>query len=269
MKSHNQDLKFMTEYSGLCKFLHWDTDFFGFRIGRIEEHRLDPELLEKISRWSDDHEIDCLYFLADSNDSSTIRSAENSGFRLVEIRITLERSLNNWDPETRPRTAEDVIIRGFRFDDLPVLKNIARNSYIDSRFYFDDRFPEERWQAYYETWVTKSCQGGADLVLVAEKAGEVVGYITGLIDKTTHEGIYELTGVKDSARKSGVGQELFRSGLDWYVHSGIQSLWVATQGRNIPTQRMIQRNGFITRSCQLYYHKWFDQTRTPEGFVPI
>ena len=86
-----------------------------------------------------------------------------------------------------------------------------------------------------------------------------------LIDKNTHEGIYELTGVKESARKSGVGQELFRSGLDWYVRSGIESIWVATQGRNIPTQRMIQRNGFITRSCQFYYHRWFDRNQTPNG----
>ena len=177
----------------------------------------------------------------------------------MEIRITLERSLANWDPETRPKSVDDLLIRSFHSDDLHTLKTIASNSYVDSRFYFDNKFPEEKWQAYYETWVEKSCQGGADLVLVAEKEGEPVGYITGLIDKTTHEGIYELTGVKESARKAGVGQELFRSGLDWYVRSGIQSIWVATQGRNIPTQRMIQRNGFITRSCQLYYHKWFDR----------
>ena len=104
----------------------------------------------------------------------------------------------------------------------------------------------------------KSCSGGAELALVAEKDGKVVGYITGQVNREKGEGIYELTGVKESARRLGVGQELFRSGLDWYVQAGIQSMWVATQGRNVPTQRMIQRNGFITRSCQLYYHKWFE-----------
>ena len=258
----------MTGTSDPCQFLQWDTDFFGYRIARIEVHKLEAEQMDAIELWSRHHSIDCLYFLAESNDPQTIRFAENSGFRLVEIRITFERMLNNWDPETRPRTAEDVLIRKFRSEDLPILKRIARNSYVDSRFYFDDKFSEEKWQAYYETWVTKSCQGGADLVLVAEKEEEVVGYITGLIDKNTQEGIYELTGVKESARKSGVGQELFRSGLDWYVRSGVKSIWVATQGRNIPTQRMIQRNGFITRSCQLYYHRWLDRNQTPNGSSP-
>jgi GNAT superfamily N-acetyltransferase len=249
----------MNETSNPCQLLQWDTDFFEHRIARIESHRLDHELIDSIYRWSEKHSIACLYFLADSNDSQTIRIAEDHDFRLVEIRITFERSLNDWDPLTRPKAIEDVFIRTACSEDIPIVRNIARNSYVDSRFYFDERFPQEKWQAYYETWVTKSCQGGADLALVAEKEGEVVGYITGLIDKTSHEGIYELTGVKEAVRKSGIGQELFRSGLDWYVRSGIESIWVATQGRNTPTQRMIQRNGFITRSCQLYYHKWFDR----------
>jgi dTDP-4-amino-4,6-dideoxy-D-galactose acyltransferase len=253
----------MNDTSDPCQFLQWDTDFFGRRIGRIEAHRLESELINSIYCWSEEHTIDCLYFLADSNDPQTIRLAEVHGFRLVEVRITLERKLKDWNPETRPRSANDVFTRAVRAEDIPIVKSIARNSYVDSRFYFDENFPEDKWQAYYETWVEKSCRGGADLALVAEKEGEVVGYITGLVDKTTHEGIYELTGVEEAARKSGVGQELFRSGLDWYVRSGIESMWVATQGRNIATQRMIQRNGFITRFCQLYYHKWFDRPEPP------
>jgi len=249
----------MNEAESPCELLKWDTDFFGHRIARINSHVLNSQLIESIFTWSTQNSIECLYFLANSDDPQTTRFAEDHRFRLVEIRIVFERSLKDWDPESRPRTVNDVLIRDVRSDDLPILKTIASTSYTDSRYYFDKNFSEEKWHIYYETWVNKSCQGGADLALVAEKEGEVVGYITGLINKETQEGIYELTGVKEEARKTGVGQELFRSGLDWYVRSGIQSLWVATQGRNIPTQRMIQRNGFVSRSCQLYYHKWFDR----------
>jgi GNAT superfamily N-acetyltransferase len=176
----------------------------------------------------------------------------------VEVRLTFERWLKNWDPQTRPREAEGVLIRQAQPRDIPALQEIASNSYVDSRYYFDKRFSERQWQEYYRTWVEKSCSGGAELALTAEKGGEVLGYITGQVDHEKGEGIYELTGVKESARRLGVGQELFRSGLDWYVGAGVGYIWVATQGRNVPTQRMIQRNGFITRSCQLYYHKWFE-----------
>jgi dTDP-4-amino-4,6-dideoxy-D-galactose acyltransferase len=241
-----------------CQFLEWDTRFFGHRIGRVESHRLDADLLASIDVWRREQAIECLYFLADSDDPQTISLAQANGFQLVEVRLTFERSLKDWDPQTRPREIRDLLIRPALPQDLPVLQEIARNSYVDSRYYFDKRFQEHQWQEYYRTWVQKSCTGGAELALTAEKDGEVLGYITGQVDHQKGEGIYELTGVKESVRRLGVGQELFRSGLDWYVRAGVEAIWVATQGRNVPTQRMIQRNGFITRACQLYYHKWFE-----------
>jgi dTDP-4-amino-4,6-dideoxy-D-galactose acyltransferase len=248
-----------------CQYLPWDTDFFGHRIARVNGHRLDHNLVEAIYAWCEDQAIECLYFLSDSDDPQTIRLAEDHDFRLVEVRINLERSLKDWDPETRPKAAEDVCVRPVRPEDIPILQEIAGGSYIDSRFYFDKCFSQEKWQTYYETWIRKSCEGGADLALVAERYGRVVGYITGLISKNNKsEGQYELTGVDPSVRRAGVGQELFRSGLDWYVRSGVEYIWVATQGRNVTTQRMIQRHGFLTRSCQFYYHKWFSSCDVQE-----
>ena len=247
----------MTQQNKPYQFLEWDTEFFGHRIGRINRHILGEDLIESIFAWCETDSIECLYFLANSDDPRTIRTAEEHDFQLVEIRINMERSLKNWDPDTRPKAAQDILIRPVKPEDIPAIQDIAMNSYIDSRYYFDKCFPKEKWQSYYATWVRKSCEGGADLVLVAEKEHEILGYITGNIVEAENEGIYELTGVKTSARRAGVGQELFRSGLDWYKRAGIDYIWLATQGRNIATQRMVQRNGFLTKSCQLYYHKWF------------
>lgn len=255
----------MTQTDELCRFLEWDTQFFGRRIARLQANRLTPGRMEQALAWCAREAIDCLYFLADSDDPQTVWLAEANGFRLVEIRHTLERSLKDWDPAKRPHDAPGVHIREVRPEDIPTLQEIARTSYLDSRFYFDPHFGEAQWSAYYATWVEKSCTGGADLALAAEKDGKLVGYITGLVDPQTRQGIYELTGVRESERRAGVGQELFRSGLDWYVRHQVDYLSVVTQGRNIATQRMIERHGFLTRACQLYYHKWFGQeTIQPE-----
>jgi len=243
--------------NGLCEFLKWDTDFFGFRIGRVNSQKLDLNVIESIYAWSESNSIECLYFQADAGDPQTIRLAEDNGFRIVEIRLIMERSLRDWNPKTRAKASEAIQIRQVQTGDLPAVQQIAKSSYVDSRYYFDACFPIEKWQAYYATWVKKSCEGGADLVLIAEQESEVIGFITGLVNKEKMEGHYELTGVKESARRSGIGQELFRSGLDWYVRAGVKNVWLATQGRNVATQRMVQRNGFITKSCLMYYHKWF------------
>jgi ribosomal protein S18 acetylase RimI-like enzyme len=247
----------MKQLNEPCEFLSWDTEFFEHRIGRIHSNQLDDKSVESIFAWSENNGIECLYFLANSDDPDTIRSAEQHHFQLVEIRLNMERFLGDWQPETRPRTSQKLLIRPGKPDDIPAVQEIAKDSYLDSRFYFDKCFSEGKWQAYYATWVKKSFSGGAELVLVAEIEHEIVGYITGKIGESPTEGIYELTGVKPEARRAGVGQELFRSGLDWYKQNGVEYVWLATQGRNVATQRMIQRNGFITKSCQLYYHKWF------------
>lgn len=245
-----------------CVFLQWDTDFFGHRIARAHGHTLDKEGVRSILAWCRQHNIECLYFLANSDQPETIRLAEDNRFRLVEVRMNMGRSIKAWDPESRQKN-QDVSIRHARPEDLPVLEKIGALSYVNSRFFFDDRFSEEKWQAYYATWVRNSCSGSADLAYVAELDGNVVGYITGNIDQQDPTvGIYELTGVAPEARRAGVGQELFRSGIDWYVEAGVERIWFATQGRNIPTQRMVQRDGFYTLSCQLYYHKWFDDPET-------
>jgi len=241
----------------LCTFLQWDTDFFEHRIGRLNASRLDATTLAQVEAWCAREHIECLYFQADSNHPPTIRLAQCCGFELVEVRLIFERHLKDWEPQTRLKGSETALIRPADRADIPAVQAIAQNSYVDSRFYFDYRFAETKWQAYYRTWVKNSLEGRAEMALVAEQGGQIVGYITGVPAKDKSEMMYELTGVDPAVRRSGIGQELFRSGMDWCVQHGIESIWVATQGRNVPTQRMIQRNGFITRNCFLYYHRWF------------
>ena len=52
-----------------CRFLDWDSDFFGRRMARANVNRLTPESLRQIQSWCDSQRIDCLYFLADSADA--------------------------------------------------------------------------------------------------------------------------------------------------------------------------------------------------------
>jgi ribosomal protein S18 acetylase RimI-like enzyme len=61
--------------------------------------RLTPEIVTRIDRWAARERIECLYFLADLADPDTPPLAAASGFRLVDVRITLER--RGWDDSGR------------------------------------------------------------------------------------------------------------------------------------------------------------------------
>ncbi len=124
-----------------CEFLPWDSNFFGFRIGRVNGNTLDEDQMQAVLAWCRSNAIECLYYLAAAGDPATVRLAEDHHFRLMDIRITLQRSLAGFT--FTPEPDNPVQVRASRDEDLPALEKIARNSYTISRFYFDANFPRE------------------------------------------------------------------------------------------------------------------------------
>ena len=244
----------MQDENTLCQFLDWDSSFFGRRIARIISNQLDTELLRSILMWCDTNGIDCLYFLGDPSDQRTITTAEDSGFRLVDIRVTLEKELKNGLPQENQSV--DTLVRPSTLNDTPALRMIARSSHRDTRFYYDPNFPESQCDALYETWLEKSCNGYADFVLVAEVGGKSVGYITchKLEDR---KGQIGLVGVGDGYQGRDIGSCLVRESLIWLAEQRMDRVSVVTQGRNVKAQRLYQKNGFVTKEVQLWYHRWF------------
>jgi dTDP-4-amino-4,6-dideoxy-D-galactose acyltransferase len=240
----------------LCRELPWDSGFFAKKIARADAHRVDKNSLTEITDWCREREIDCLYFLADADDSETIRLLEGAGFHFVDIRTTLETkvtALRLFNPRIFLGPV-DFRIRAGRLEDLPALRAIAGVSHVDSRFYNDGRFPPERCRNLYEVWIEKSVNGWAQAVLVAELNGEAVGYITCHFTSTKAE--IGLLGVGEKAQGRGLGQQLIAESLRWFQEQGVKEVTVVTQGRNIRAQRVYQKAGFLVRSIQLWYHFW-------------
>lgn len=243
--------------NNLCDFLDWDSQFFNLNIARANTQSLDANLLNQIESWCIEQSIDCLYFQTNADDNKTIRIAENHGFNLVEVRMTYERTLKGWENQTHPHIPPEIHVRPARPEDVPVLQSFSENAFIHTRYYADEHFPREKCHQLYKLWVKRNCEGYAQLALVAESDGQLQGYLTGFKSSTEPTGQFDLTGVRKGVRRGGIGHALLRTGLDWYARQGIEYVWAITQGANIATQVLVQRNGFIARSCQLYYHKWF------------
>lgn len=240
-----------TERDPVCTYLEWDSQFFQRRIARLNRHRLDHATMAECAHWCRHHRIDCLYFLADSNDLETPRLAEANDFHLTDIRMTLGRVVV---PEDFAANSFDGF-RHAREDDLRALRTIARTSHRDTRFYFDGHFEQEKCDLLYATWIENSFRGFAQAVLVAEADGEPAAYLTcHLNDQASQIG---LVGVGEGHRGKGLATKLVRAFLSWSREQGARRALVVTQGRNLPAQRLYQRNGFITSSMDLWYHRWF------------
>lgn len=236
----------------ICQYLEWDSAFFQRNIARVSTNRLHREDMRRALAWCEAWAIDCLYFLADPDDACSTHLAQQNQFDLVDVRMTLDRRSSGGLPDAEPHAA----IRLCTPDDVPALRAIAKVGHRDTRFYYDPHFPDALCDGLYETWIEKSCAGDADAVLVAEDEGQRVGYIACHLDEQTG-GRIGLVGVAAAARGKGIGLGLVGQSLRWFAAHGARQISVVTQGRNVQAQRLYQRCGFLTRSVQLWHHRWF------------
>ena len=234
-----------------ARLLEWDSAFWGVTVGRVEDDRLSEATSGRLDEWVRAHSVDCVYLLLRADDSPSLAAAQETGFRLVDVRLELERGVD---------VHEGVgAVRAHHEEDLPALRAIARTAYDGTRFFADPGFPDERCRDLYETWIAESCAGWADVVLVAERGGSVAGYVT--CDRDGGGAVIRLIGVAAADREKGVGADLVFGALGWAAEKGATRLTVVTQGGNVPGQRLFQRLGFRTASVGLWLHKWYPAAR--------
>lgn len=240
-----------------CTFLEWDSQFFGYRIGRVEVKQIYPQIAHDIDDWAENNSLDLVYFLSSSDHPESTQTAELFGYHLRDIRVTLQQKLSAVD-YAAPKAP---VMRHYQNGDLEHLVDTVRTAYTQSRFYFDPHFSDEQCAELYEVWLQRSCETDyADGVVIAEYDGKAAAYVTCHLDNDTKIGKIGLVGVVEAARGYGLGRHLVNYALEWFWQQGMEQVTVVTQGRNVGAQRLYQRCGFVTQSVQLWYHKWFNQS---------
>ena len=244
-----------------CRLLGWDSEFFGRRIARLDAPRLDPALAARVLAWCRRESVACLYLLVAAADGETVRVAEDAGFRLVDVRATLERTVAG-EEGTRPRVPDRdgvgrTAIRGPRPEDLPSLKALAVANHRDTRFHRDPTFSTTEAEALYARWIERSCGGWADRVFVADRGDGPIGYVTCHGAAGAAAGQIGLVGVDARFRGKGIGSWLLSEALGWFAERKVACVTVATQGGNIGALRLYERAGFQLGALELWYHRAF------------
>lgn len=235
-----------------CELLEWDSRFFGKRIARLHAHDVTPVSLTRARQWCADQSVECLYVLVDAQDRDAVATLENNGVPCVDERLTLERAVAAGDL-TSPL---DARIRSLRERDISRLGAIAASSHGDTRFYADVRFPRERCDALYRTWIEKSCADGSTTVFVAtDKADDPVGYLT-LERPGPTIGQIGLIAVHSDARSAGLGGALVTAALRLCAEQQRTTVRVITQERNTAARRLYAARGFVSIGHDRWYHVW-------------
>lgn len=236
-----------------CRLLTWDSNFFGKRIARVVPTSVTEEQLTMALEWGRRNRVQCLYFLCSATDGPTIRVAEQNEFHLVDVRVTMERTLVAGLCVPPPDSG--IVIRPAEAQDIPPLRQIAEVSHRNTRFYSDPEFDGGRCDALYGEWIEKSCGGWADVVLVARFDGSPVGYIS-CHRESPKAGRIGLMAVAARVQGRGLGRQLLNASLAWFAQHQLTRVSVVTQGSNLSAQRLYQHGGFFTQFVQMWYHHW-------------
>lgn len=235
-----------------CEKLVWDTEFFGFGVGKVTDNDVDSETLDDIDNFCLSNDIRVVFYLADSNNIQAVHDAEDAGYRMVDDRTTLNRKLDRI-PTVVDSPAD---YRSSRKEDITRLRDIARDVFVYDRFHADPNFDDEQADEMRATWIENMCGELGDRVIVAEVDGRVGGFIALEIDDGI--GKIVLTGVDKFAQGDSIGSGLTISALQWFREQGCEAVRVVTQSRNIPAQRIYQEIGFKTTESSFWLHKWFE-----------
>jgi dTDP-4-amino-4,6-dideoxy-D-galactose acyltransferase len=246
-----------------CEILEWDSNFWGFPIAQVIGSKISDATYPAIASWSRLHSIRCLYLLAVPEDTETALAAMIHGFKLVDERVTLR-----WPASPQPAPpigtrSPNLRIRPYHPDDLATLEAIASDSHLDTRFFTDSLFPRSQARELYRRWIRASCEGFADLVLVAQLQGNAIGYCTcHLPTNRVDPGRIGLLAVASAARGRGVARSLIDMAKAWFADQSISQITVVTQDRNVAALNLYRRSGFTIESRRHWYHRWYLEQAT-------
>ncbi len=232
-----------------CERLNWDSAWFGIAIGRVRALSVTPSQTAAAVAWAASNGIACLYALVPSGDSASRTALEEAGFRSVDERLTMRRTI-----EPLPLT-QDARIRRATATDGDALAELARSSHRNTRFYVDHHFARTRCDELYATWILQSASAADAQVLVAADQGSVIGYLS-LEGLGVTECRIGLVAVDSAARGRGIGRALMAEGLRVAAAHGAQHILVVTQGGSLEAVSYYSASGFSPVKSETWYHRW-------------
>ena len=229
----------------LIERLNWDSDFFGYEVGKMECHNK----INKIDflRAASDSNFEVVYLFSDYE-------LPELGLDLVDRKVTFHRNLAKI--ETFYDHLNAIYSYSYSDDSFEQLCGLALDSGVYSRFNVDNNFKNHEYEKLYYEWIKQSVLGGKafDSIVYFEQE-KLLAFAT-LERKSTHLADIGLVAVHKNARGKGIGNSIIMKCLKKARNAGFSEIQVVTQQENIPAMRLYEKCGFKIQKVKFIYHYW-------------
>jgi beta-aspartyl-peptidase (threonine type) len=143
-------------------------------------------------------------------------------------------------------------VRRARREDAPALGRLGA-LLLQTHYAFDrERFmaPRDNAEEGYARFLVSQLDEPDSAVFVAEREGQVVGYVYAALEPASWKELREASGfihdiaVEESSRRQGIAEALLRAACDWLKSSGAPRVVLGTAQQNYNAQRLFERLGF-------------------------
>lgn len=230
--------------------LPWDSEFFKFKVGRIEGDALTSEDFESVESLIKGNEAVLTYFA--TVNKVDVDLIKNTGFKwvLADRKLVYAKPLSIITPTNSPIIAyhDDLNCKDKLFD-------LAIQSGIYSRYNTDKLIGQKNFERMYHLWMENSLNKKiASEVLIFIENNQPAGFVT-LGEKSGRADI-GIIAVDEQFRGKGIGKELMLAAESWFSAQGYNEIQVVTQGDNKPACGLYERMGYKIESETFFYHIW-------------
>ncbi len=181
-----------------------------------------------------------------TRDAAASQWLEAHGFHLVDTSVVFDKPIDH----RQPPPAQGAIRAALPADRKAVM-NLARRSFVCSRFHLDPRVPRALADQVKAEWVGNYFSGQrGDVLWVAERDQQIVGFLL-LLKGGETDLIIDLIAVDESCRGRGLARALIACAE---AQSDRARLVVGTQVANVSSVRMYEACGFRLRTSHYIYH---------------
>jgi len=237
----------------LIKFLKWDSEFFGFKIGSIEfRNNFDFCYLHDVLKSSGDYK--CFYLYSDNPiTEENLRLLSIDRYLLADIKLTYQKTLENII------NSDFSSISEYSFEyDINQLYELGIQSGHTSRFCIDPLF-NPYFEDMYKLWVDNSVSKKiADRVFIYKNFDlRPIGMVTCKIKDEI--GQIGLIATDSHIRGKGIGTALLKRVENYYQTNSIKISHIITQKGNIQACSFYEKNGYRVIEKKFIYHLWKTQ----------
>jgi dTDP-4-amino-4,6-dideoxy-D-galactose acyltransferase len=231
--------------------LDWDSDFFGFKIGKCTIIHFDESIFQSFLREKKQENYQLIVVFSDQDLINYDFLKKNNG-QLIDQKVTFrfEETVRSQSESKHPA------ISSYKSEKLDKnLLDLALQSGHFSRFFLDKNFKKGSFEKMYRLWMENSINKKiADDVIVFQENKKIMGMVT--VKYAENVATIGLIAVDLSERGKNIGTHLLNELKHQIQAKNIRFIDVATQKDNEQACHFYEKNGFLISKTAFIYHFW-------------